>query len=73
MKEEQPGAAPEKETAAPKSATAPKRRYKYVGQPTRELHLPNLSGSINPETVTDEHLDVLIRRFPALSQLFEKV
>lgn len=65
--QEQPAAA--KAPAAP----AAKRRYRYIGAPTLSLELPNLSGSINPYTVTDEKLDKLFRRFPTLDKMFEKI
>lgn len=68
-----PSAAPGIETPAPKSAPAPKRKYRYVGQPTNALNLPNLSGVIDPNTVDETYLEVLFVRYPSMRQLFELV
>lgn len=68
-----PSAAPGNETPAPKSAPTPKRKYRYIGQPTNALNLPNLSGVIDPNTVDEAYLETLLRRYPSMCQLFELV
>ena len=53
-------------------ATEKKRRYRYIGRPTQNLMLPDFRTEINPNTVDDDKIERLIRRFPVLSKTFEK-
>lgn len=67
-------AATEPPAPAPVTPPAPvRKKYRYVGTPTSALLVPGLQGEINPQTIPDDRLEVLMDKFPNLKKVFKAI